>query len=107
MRHFMLSGVRKDDWELTVALQPNCGHDLYCWRRTMALDQSPVEKHGPDHPPVVQIGAYDGHAIGFRHFAAQDMVLLERAEAARDSVISFAPSLADNLARAILPVPHS
>jgi putative flavoprotein involved in K+ transport len=47
--------------------------------------------------PVIS-GAYGGHTIDFRRFAAQGVTLLGRVEAARDGVIHFAADLAASLA---------
>jgi putative flavoprotein involved in K+ transport len=75
------------------------GHDLHWWWRAMGLDRIPAENRGPDRSPVVQTGAYGGHTVDFRQFAAQGMVLLGRAEGAEDGIVGFAPDLLEDLGR--------
>ena len=41
----------------------------------MGLDQTPVERRGPDRTLPLITGAYGGHTIDFRDFAAQGMTL--------------------------------
>lgn len=62
------------------------------------MDQTPPEKRGPDRSPIVHTDAYGSYTIDFRDFARDGMVLLGRAEAARDRVIAIAPDLMENLA---------
>ena len=73
------------------------GHDLIWWLATMGLDQIPVEKRGPPAPLPLITGAYGGHTIDFRDFAAQGVTLLGRTEGARDGVMTFADDLAASL----------
>jgi putative flavoprotein involved in K+ transport len=47
--------------------------------------------------PVIT-GAYGGHTIDFRRFAADGVTLLGRLEAAHEGVIDFAPDLVESLA---------
>jgi putative flavoprotein involved in K+ transport len=47
--------------------------------------------------PVIT-GAYGGHTVDFRRFAADGMTLLGRIQAARDGILDFAGDLADSLA---------
>src|SRR5260370_37762839 len=56
------------------------------------------EQRGPIrvHPAIT--GAYGGHTIDFRRFAAEGVTLLGRAKTARDGVIDIAPGLAGSLA---------
>ncbi len=74
------------------------GRDLIWWLSTLGLDQTPVEKRGPDKSLPLITGAYGGHTIDFRHFAAQGVTLLGRVQAARDGTVILAPDLADSLA---------
>jgi putative flavoprotein involved in K+ transport len=74
------------------------GRDLIWWLATLGLDQTPVERRGPDRSLPLITGAYGGHTIDFRQFAAQGMTLLGRVKAARAGTLEFAPDLADNLA---------
>ena len=72
--------------------------DLIWWLSALGLDQTPVEKRGPNRLLPVITGAYGGHTIDFRQFAADGVILLGRLEAAREGAISFAADLADSLA---------
>jgi putative flavoprotein involved in K+ transport len=72
--------------------------DLIWWLHTLGIDQTPVEQRGPSRLLPVITGAYGGHTIDFRRFAADGAVLLGRLEAAHDGIIAFAPDLAESLA---------
>jgi putative flavoprotein involved in K+ transport len=74
------------------------GHDLIWWLGAMGIDQTPVEARGPSRLLPLITGAYGGHTIDFRRFAADGMTLLGRVAAARDGVLDFAPDLAESLA---------
>jgi putative flavoprotein involved in K+ transport len=74
------------------------GHDLIRWLAEMKLDQTPVEKRGPDRALPLITGAYGGHTIDFRQFAMQGITLLGRVVANHGGVLEIAPDLADSLA---------
>jgi len=74
------------------------GRDLIWWLGEMGLDQTPVEQRGPDATLPLITGAYGGHTIDLRAFAAQGMTLLGHLQGARDGVFSFAGNLAATLA---------
>jgi putative flavoprotein involved in K+ transport len=74
------------------------GRDLTWWLTALGLDQTPVENRGPDKTLPLITGAYGGHTIDFRHFAAQGATLLGRVVAARDGTLDLASDLADSLA---------
>lgn len=74
------------------------GHDLIWWLAEMKLDQTPVEKRGPDRALPLITGAYGGHTIDFRQFATQGITLLGRVVARRGGVLEIAPDLGDSLA---------
>jgi putative flavoprotein involved in K+ transport len=74
------------------------GRDLIWWLSALGLDQTPVEKRGPDKSLPLITGAYGGHTIDFRQLAAQGIVLLGRLASARDGAIDIAPDLAASLA---------
>ena len=65
------------------------GRDLIWWLSAMGIDQTPVEQRGPARLLPVISGAYGGHTIDFRRFAADGMTLLGRVEAAHDGVIEL------------------
>ncbi|MCW5735125.1 MAG: NAD(P)-binding domain-containing protein [Enhydrobacter sp.] len=73
------------------------GRDLIWWLTAMGLDRTPVEKRGPDKTLPLITGAYGGHTIDFRDFAAQGAVLLGRLEAMSGRTLHFGPDLADSL----------
>jgi putative flavoprotein involved in K+ transport len=56
-----------------------------------------VERRGPDRSLPLITGAYGGHTIDFRQFAAQGMTLLGRVKTALEGTLEFAPDLADSL----------
>jgi putative flavoprotein involved in K+ transport len=74
------------------------GRDLIWWISTLGLDQTPVEKRGPDKALPLITGAYGGHTIDFREFAEQGITLLGRLVAAENGVVEIAPDLAASLA---------
>jgi putative flavoprotein involved in K+ transport len=84
------------------------GRDLIWWLSAMGIDQTPAEQRGPSRLLPVISGAYGGHTIDFRQFAADGVTLLGRVEGAREGVLEegvlekgvleIAPDLADSLA---------
>jgi len=74
------------------------GRDLIWWLSELGIDRTPVEARGPSRLLPVISGAYGGHTIDFRRFAAEGVTLLGRLAAARDGVIAFAPDLSESLA---------
>jgi putative flavoprotein involved in K+ transport len=74
------------------------GRDLIWWLSALRLDQTPVEKRGPDRSLPLITGAYGGHTIDFRQLAAQGVRLLGHIRAAHDDWLDVAPDLADSLA---------
>jgi putative flavoprotein involved in K+ transport len=74
------------------------GRDLIWWLGAMGIDQTPVEARGPSRLLPLITGAYGGHTIDFRRFAADGVTLLGRVKAARDGVIEIAPDLGKSLA---------
>jgi putative flavoprotein involved in K+ transport len=74
------------------------GNDLIWWLNTMGLDQTPVTERGPDATLPLITGAYGGHTIDLREFAAQGMILLGRLQSIGNGVLCFADDLAESLA---------
>ena len=74
------------------------GRDLIWWLASLGLDQTPVEKRGPDKSLPLITGAYGGHTIDFRELAAQGITLLGRLVAAKGGTLEIAPDLSDSLA---------
>ncbi len=56
-----------------------------------------VEARGPSRLLPLITGAYGGHTIDFRRFAADGVTLLGRVRAARDGVLDIAPDLGKSL----------
>ena len=73
------------------------GRDLSWWLREMEVEQTPVEQRGPDTTLPLITGAYGGHTIDFREFAAQGITLVGRLKAARDGILHFAADLRESL----------
>jgi len=74
------------------------GHDLIWWLNTMGLDQTPTAERGPDATLPLITGAYGGHTIDFREFAAEGMILVGRLQSIRDGTLYFADDLAESMA---------
>ncbi len=74
------------------------GRDLIWWLAEMALDRTPVEKRGPDATLPLITGAYGGHTIDFRAFAAQGITLLGRLRSGRGRALEFADDLDESIA---------
>jgi putative flavoprotein involved in K+ transport len=74
------------------------GRDLIWWLSELGLDRTTTEQRGPSRLLPVISGAYGGHTIDFRRFAADGMTLLGRVKAASDGVLEIAPDLAGSLA---------
>jgi putative flavoprotein involved in K+ transport len=73
------------------------GQDLTWWFGAMGLfDMTPEQRTTRTNPSIT--GAYGGHTIDFRRFAADGITLLGRILAARDGVLDIGPDLAKSLA---------
>jgi putative flavoprotein involved in K+ transport len=74
------------------------GRDLMWWFATMGLLRMTPEQRGPlrAHPAIT--GAYGGHTIDFRRFAADGVTLVGRLEMAQQGGLRFAPDLAADIA---------
>jgi putative flavoprotein involved in K+ transport len=74
------------------------GHDLIWWLSEMGLDQMPVAERGPDATLPLITGAYGGHTIDLRAYAAQGIALLGRLRSAAAGILHFAADLRGSLA---------
>jgi len=74
------------------------GQDLTWWFGTLGLFQMTAEQRGPIRVNPTISGAYGGHTIDFRRFAADGITLTGRIVAADDGVLEIAPGLAESLA---------
>jgi putative flavoprotein involved in K+ transport len=73
------------------------GQDLTWWFGALRLfDMTPEQRTQRVNPSIT--GAYGGHTIDFRRFAADGITLTGRIVAARDGVLDIAPGLAESLA---------
>jgi len=75
------------------------GRDFVWWLGVLGKWDIAAAEPGAEHVTIAVSGANGGHTVDFRRLAAQGMTLLGRTEAFRDGVMSFAPDLADNIAR--------
>src|SRR5204862_6633766 len=73
------------------------GRDRTWWLREMGLERMPVEQRGPDSTLRLIRGAYGGHTVDFREFAAQGMILVGRLQSASGGILSFAADLHESL----------
>ena len=72
----------------------------YCWWLGV-LGQWDATEHEPgrEHVTIAVSGARGGATVDFREMAHRGMTLLGRAEGYADGVMTFAPDLAENIAR--------
>ena len=72
--------------------------DFVWWMDQQGLWHLPLGAQTPAHTVLAFSGAYGGVSVDYRRLATQGLVLVGRAEAYRDGVMSFAQDLATNLA---------
>ena len=75
------------------------GLDFCWWLGVLGKWEIAAPTPGTEHVTIAVSGAKGGQTVEFRRLAAAGMTLLGRAGAFSDGVMSFAPDLADNLAR--------
>ncbi len=75
------------------------GRDYCWWLGVLGVWDAVAPDPGMEHVTIAVSGAYGGHTVDFRRFAARGMQLVGRAEGFDDGVMHFAPDLAANLAR--------
>jgi putative flavoprotein involved in K+ transport len=75
------------------------GRDYCWWLGVLGVWDVVAPDPSMEHVTIAVSGAYGGHTIDFRRFAARGMLLVGRAEAFADGVMHFAPDLASNIAR--------
>lgn len=78
------------------------GRDLIWWFEQLGLFDRLPEERGPVRVYPAITGAYGGHTIDFRRFAAEGVTLLGRVVSARGRVLDIAPGLARSIAEADL-----
>jgi putative flavoprotein involved in K+ transport len=74
------------------------GRDLMWWMSELGLLEVPPEQRGPIKTYPVITGAYGGHTVDFRRFAADGVTLLGRLQSVDGDTVQFASDLAENLA---------
>jgi putative flavoprotein involved in K+ transport len=74
------------------------GKDLMTWLYELGADRIPVEQRGPERALPLITGAYGGHTIDLRAFAAEGIELVGRLEHFNDGVAHFANDLAKTIA---------
>ena len=78
------------------------GHDLIWWFEQLGIFDRRPEDRGPLRVYPAISGAYGGHTIDYRRFAADGITLLGRVTAAHNRVLDIAPGLASSIAEADL-----
>jgi putative flavoprotein involved in K+ transport len=74
------------------------GRDLIWWLAEMGIDRTAVEKRGPDATLPLITGAYGGHTIDLRAFAAHGITLLGRLRSGNGHALEFSNDLGDSIA---------
>lgn len=73
--------------------------DNVWWLGVLGKWEAPTQTPGTEHVTISVSGARGGHTVDFRNLAAAGMTLLGLTESYKDGVLTFAPDLADNIAR--------
>ncbi len=73
------------------------GRDLMWWLYALGRDKMTAEERGPDRLLPLITGAYGGHTVDLRQYAADGATLLGHLSGARDGVLQFANDLAENI----------
>jgi putative flavoprotein involved in K+ transport len=74
------------------------GRDLMWWFEALGYLRRTPEERGPPRPYPTISGAYGGHTIDLRRFAADGIMLLGRLQTAHRGIARFAADLAEHLA---------
>ncbi|MGH1571210.1 flavin-containing monooxygenase [Methylobacterium sp. P31] len=75
------------------------GRDFCWWLGVLGKWDAATPGAGAEHVTIAVSGAHGGQTVDFRRLAAQGMILVGRTEAFNGGMLTFAPDLADNLAR--------
>jgi putative flavoprotein involved in K+ transport len=78
------------------------GRDLIWWFEQLGIFDRTPEERGPIRVYPAITGAYGGHTIDYRRYAADGITLLGRVAAARNRVLDIGPGLGKSLAEADL-----
>src|ERR1700759_572547 len=79
--------------QTTRLARPYRGRDLVWWFEQLGIFNKRQEERGPVRVYPAISGAYGGHTIDYRRFAADGITLLGRVAAARGGVLDVAPGL--------------
>lgn len=75
------------------------GRDFVWWLGVLGMWDAKAADPAMEHVTIAVSGADGGHTVDFRHLAAMGITLTGRAERVQDGVMSFAPDLAENIAK--------
>jgi putative flavoprotein involved in K+ transport len=75
------------------------GRDYCWWLGVLGKWDAVTREAGKEHVTIAVSGAHGGHTIDFHLLALKGMILVGRTQGFANGVISFAPDLAENLAR--------
>ncbi|QTF73260.1 flavin-containing monooxygenase [Arthrobacter woluwensis] len=75
------------------------GRDFCWWLGVLGLWDAATPAAGAEHVTIAVSGADGGRTVDFRQLAAEGVVLTGRASAFADGVMTFAPGLAEDVAR--------
>jgi putative flavoprotein involved in K+ transport len=75
------------------------GLDYCWWLGVLGKWDAEAREPGTEHVTISVSGADGGRTVDFRRLAGQGMTLVGRTASYKDGVVTFAPDLADNLAR--------
>ncbi len=75
------------------------GRDYCWWLGVLGLWDLVTPPAGAEHVTIAVSGAYGGNTVDFRKLAARGMTLVGLTNAHRNGTLTFAPDLADNIAR--------
>jgi putative flavoprotein involved in K+ transport len=75
------------------------GRDFVWWLGVLGKWDAASPPAGAEHVTIAVSGAHGGHTVDFRRLAEQGMILVGRTQTYRDGAVTFAPDLAENIAR--------
>ena len=73
------------------------GRDLMWWLYALGRDKMTAAERGPDRLLPLITGAYGGHTVDLRQYAADGVTLLGHLSGASDGVLQFASDIAENI----------
>ncbi|MEQ8665350.1 MAG: NAD(P)/FAD-dependent oxidoreductase [Rhodospirillales bacterium] len=75
------------------------GRDFVWWLGVLGKWDIQTPPAGAEHVTIAVSGAEGGKTVDFRRLAEQGMILVGRTDSFADGVLTFAPDLADNIAK--------